>query len=88
MSEEKALLELKENVNSHMMKILDEQDIPVAEKNGIKEFFSYMSSLNSDDLSKIKKDSRFVQASIEFKKDRSQPETIINACNEIIKDAG
>ena len=85
---EKGLLELKNDVNSHMLRILDAQDIPQKEKDGIKEFFAYMSALKSDDLAKLRKDKRFMDASLEFKKDRSQPENIINVCENIIKNAG
>lgn len=86
MSENEGLLELKNDVNSQMLRILDAQDIPENEKNGIKEFFSYMGSLQSSELAKIKNDPRFAKASVEFKKDRSQSEKIINTCNQIIKD--
>ena len=82
------LLELKKDVNSHMFKILDAQDIPDKEKEGIKEFFSYMGSLSSEDLAKLREDPRFAEASVEYKKDRSQSELIINACEKIIKNAG
>lgn len=87
MAVEKGLLELKSDVNSHMMRILDAQEMPEKEKEGIKEFFAYMGSLKSEDLAKLRKDPRFIDASIEFKKDRSQSETIINACNNIINNA-
>lgn len=85
--ENESLLELKNDVNSHMMKILDAQDMPQEEREGIKEFFSYMSSLKSDDLAKLREDKSFIDASIEFKKDRSKSENIINVCEKIIKDA-
>jgi len=84
---DKGLLELKNDVNSHMMRILDAQDMPEKEKQGIKEFFAYMGSLKSEDLAKLRKDPRFIEASIEFKKDRSQSETIINVCNKIVNNA-
>lgn len=87
MAEEKGLLELKENINSHVMRILDAQEMPDAEKQGVKEFFSYMVSLKPEDLMKLRKDPKFIEASIAFKKDRSQSEIIINVCNQIIQDA-
>lgn len=84
--EKEGLLELKQNVNSHSLKILDAQDIPQEEKDGIKEFFSYMGGLTSQDLAKLKDDPKFAEASVEYKKDRSKSEIIINACEKIIKD--
>lgn len=87
MIQNEGLLNLKKDMNEKVMDILDAQDMPKEDREGIKEFFSYMSSLKPDDLKKLKEDPKFLKASQDFKKDRSKSENIINTCKRIIEDA-